>query len=101
MKKITIPTNATAPAAPAVIAARCPDICNGSHFSYALEYYWDTNNYLLNLECKGVRSKIIKIYWGKEEIKQKENIKRSNIHIYYISTSNWIQVRQHPLTPKL
>lgn len=53
---ITIPTNATAPAAPPKIAARIVDIWFGSHFSYGVEYL-DLYGYTWNLKLKGFVSR--------------------------------------------
>jgi hypothetical protein len=48
---IDIPTNATAPAAPPIIAAREIDIWYGNHFTFAVQIYTDYY-YTSNLDSK-------------------------------------------------
>lgn len=52
IRKIIIPTNATAPAAAPIIAARVTDIWYRNHFIYEVKYNWDSKYYTSNLYKK-------------------------------------------------
>lgn len=74
MRNIIIPTKATAPAAPPIIAARGTDIWYGNHSSYEVIYDWDAKYCTLNLKQKEIHQ-VMNLIYG---VKGKRN---SNLHI--------------------